>query len=99
MRHANQPSGSRKKNSVLKDVIAHHHDAVTHQSTRVRWLAQAECTAASMSRFHTLNLEQPWAPKRLEELLPPAGSGISLQYEDVLETVVRKVNETERSFL
>jgi HD-like signal output (HDOD) protein len=81
--------------SVLRDVIAHHHDAVTHQSPRVRWLAQAACAAASMSGFHTLNLEQPWEPNRIENLLPPAGSGGSLNYEDLLETVAQKMNETE----
>lgn len=81
--------------SVLRDVIAHHHDAVTYQSPRVRWLAQAACAAASMSGFHTVNLEQPWEPNRIENLLPPAGAGGSLDYEDLLETVAQKLNETE----
>jgi len=85
--------------SVLRDVIAHHHDAITHQAPRVRWLAQAACAAASMSGFRTVNLDQLWEPERIESLLPPAGSGSSLQYEDLLETVARKVNETECSLV
>ena len=82
--------------SVLTDVIAHHHDAVTHQSPRVRWLAQAACVAATMSGFHTMNREEPWSPARIENMLPP---GSSLQYEDLLETIVCKVNETECGLL
>jgi HD-like signal output (HDOD) protein len=82
--------------SVLQDVIAHHHDAVTPQSPRVRWLAQAACVAASMSGFHTMNLEQPWSPAHIENMLP---AGNSLQYEDLLETIVYKVNETECGLL
>jgi putative nucleotidyltransferase with HDIG domain len=85
--------------SVLKDVIAHHHDAVSHQSPRLRWLAQAACAAASTSGFHTATPEQPWTLERLEGLLPPTGSGISLHYEDLLETIARKVNETECGLL
>lgn len=85
--------------AVLRDVIAHHHDAVTHQSPRVRWLAQASCAAASMSGFPTVSLEQPWSPDRIGDMLPPAGSGSSVPYEDLLETVARKVNETECSLL
>lgn len=81
--------------SVLRDVIAHHHDAVTRQSPRMRWLTQAACAAASMSGFHMVNLEQTWEPERIENMLPRAGSGSSLHYEDLLETVARKVNETE----
>ena len=85
--------------SVLRDVIAHHHDAVTHQAPRVRWLAQAACAAASMSGFCTVDLDQLWEPERIENLLPAAASGSSLQYEDLLETVARKVNETECSLV
>jgi HD-like signal output (HDOD) protein len=80
--------------SVLGDVIAHHHDAVTHQTPRVRWLAQAACAAASMSGFHTVNLDQLWEPERIEKTLPPAGQRVSVNYEDLLEAVARKVNET-----
>ena len=85
--------------SVLRDVIAHHHDTVTQQSPRVRWLAQAACTAASMSGFPTVRLEQPWSPERIEDMLPLAIPGSSMPYEDLLETVARKVNETECSLL
>lgn len=84
---------------VLNDVIAHHHDAIAPQSPPVRWLAQAACAAASMSGFHTLNSEQPWQPERIEHLLPPAGLGVRLQFEGLLDIVARKVNETECSLL
>ena len=85
--------------SVLSDVIAHHHDSVTPQSPPVRWLAQAACAAASMSGFHTINLEHPLDPGRIEHLLPPSGSGIRLPLEDLLHAVAQKVNETECSLL
>lgn len=84
---------------VLKDVIAYHHDAVTQQSPRMRWLAQAACAAASMTGFHTVNSAQPCDPERLESLLPPGGPGGALQLADSLDTVARKVNETECSLL
>ena len=83
--------------AVLRDVIAHHHDAVTNQPPRIRRLAQAACAAASITGFHTVCPEPPRAPACLEDMLPPAGSGMSLQFEDLLDTVARKVNETECS--
>jgi HD-like signal output (HDOD) protein len=85
--------------SVLNDVIAHHHDAITPQSPPVRWLAQAACVAASMSGFHTINSERSWEPGRIEQLLPPSGSGVRLPFEDLLHAVAQKVNETECSLL
>jgi HD-like signal output (HDOD) protein len=85
--------------SVLDDVIAHHHDAITPQSPPVRWLAQAACAAASMSGFHTIDSEQSLEPGRIEQLLPPSGSGVRLPFEDLLHAVAQKVNETECSLL
>ena len=84
---------------MLQDVIAHHHDVVTHQSPRIRWLAQAACAAASISGFHTVNSEQTLTPELLDRMVPPAGPGISLQFEDLLHTVAQKVNETECGLL
>jgi HD-like signal output (HDOD) protein len=85
--------------AVLRDVIAHHHDAVTPQQPRVRRLVQAACTAASMSGFYTAGREQAWEPERIESRLPPADSGTGLSYEELLEAVERKLNETECSLL
>jgi len=85
--------------AVLRDVIAHHHDAVTRRSPRVRRLVQAACVAASMGGFYTTGRERNWASERIEALLPPADEGAVLPYEDLLERVARKLNETECSLL
>jgi HD-like signal output (HDOD) protein len=85
--------------AVLRDVIAHHHDAVARRPPRVRRLVQAACVAASMSGFSTTGGERTWEPARIEELLPPAEPGVALPYEDLLETVARKLNETECSLV
>jgi hypothetical protein len=49
-----------------------------------------------MSGFHAMNLEESWSAACIENMLPP---GSSLQYEDLLETIVCKVNETECGLL
>ncbi|MBZ5591131.1 MAG: HDOD domain-containing protein [Acidobacteriia bacterium] len=85
--------------AVLRDVIAHHHDAIGHRTPRVRRLVQAACTAASMSGFYTTGREQTWEPARLEDVLPPAEPAVVLPYEDLMHAVMRKLNETECSLV
>ncbi|HVP46461.1 MAG TPA: HDOD domain-containing protein [Bryobacteraceae bacterium] len=85
--------------AVLRDVIAHHHDAVARRPPRVRRLVQAACVAASMSGFYTTGRERSWESKRIEDLLPRPDTRVALPYEDLLETVARKLNETECSLV
>ncbi len=83
---------------MLVDGIAHHHEAVTSETSRLRLLVQAACTAASMSGFHAVGTGDEWDPARLEALLPQGG-GLRPASDDLLKRVVLKLNQTECSLL
>lgn len=85
--------------STLRDVIGHHHDEVTYDTPRPRLLVQAACTAASVSGFHTVGSDRAWDPARIDSLLPPGGATGQVNYQEMLEAVVMKLNQTECSLL
>lgn len=84
---------------VLQDVIANHHSEVTQDALRPRLLVQAACIAASASGFHTVGREPMWDPSRIESFLPSGVHTGRLRYEDILEAVALKLNQTECSLL
>jgi len=85
--------------SVLQDVIANHHCEVIAEAPRARLLVQAACFAASASGFHTAGREPAWDPSRIKHFLPPGTHTTDLNYNEVLEAVALKLNQTECSFL
>jgi len=85
--------------TVLQDVIANHHDEVTHETPRPRLLVQAACTAASVSGFHSVGPERAWDPSRIDRLLPPGSAMSRVNYHEMLEAVALKLNQTECSLL
>jgi putative nucleotidyltransferase with HDIG domain len=58
----------------LSDVITHHHDAPSPETTRLLLLVQAACVAANMSGFHAAGAGCAWDPSRMTELLPPGNA-------------------------
>ncbi len=84
---------------VLRDVIACHHEKVTHATPRPRWLVHAACTAASIGGFPTVCAERAWDPAQIDSLLPPGRAASALNYHEMLEAVALKLNQTECSLL
>jgi len=80
---------------MLTDVIAHHHDAVSSATPRLRLLVQSACLAASMSGFHAVEPPIEWSPSRIEALLPLGQGSVRPRYEFLAETVAANVAETE----
>lgn len=85
--------------SGLVDVIAHHHDAVTPASPRVRVLVQAACTAASMSGFPALGPAREWDAARVAGLLPPDTKGLQPPLDEMQQKVTQELNLIECSLL
>ena len=85
--------------AMLQDVIANHHCEVVAEAPRARLLVQAACFAASASGFHTAGREPAWDPSRIEHLLPPGAHTGYVNYDQSLESVALKLNQTECSLL
>ena len=84
---------------ALQDVIGNHHNEATPETPRLRLLVQAACTAASVSGFHTVGIEQRWDPSRIDRLLPRGSTTGHINYHDLLEAVAIKLNQTECGLL
>jgi putative nucleotidyltransferase with HDIG domain len=84
---------------VLQDVIGNHHCEVTRESPRPRLLVQAACIAASVSGFQAVGSEPAWDSSRIDRLLPPGSSAKRLDYQEMLDAVALKLNQTECSLL
>jgi len=84
---------------ILGDVIAHHHQEVTPGTPPVRRLVEAACMAADMNGFYTVGTGVDWEPERIERLLLLTGDSPGIQFENLAEEIVRKVNQTECSLL
>lgn len=84
---------------ALVDAIGHHHDEVTHETPRTRLLVQAACTAASISGFHAVGPERMWDPARIDSLLPAGSAATRLNYQEMVDAVALKLNQTECSLL
>lgn len=84
---------------VLRDVIGYHHEEVTQETPRLRLLVQAACTAASIGGFPAVGPQQAWDPARIDSFLPSGRVAYQLNYHEMLEAVVLKLNQTECSLL
>lgn len=85
--------------SGLMDVIAHHHDAVTPESPKVRVLVQAACSAASMGGFSAVGPPREWDSARVAGLLPQDPNGLQPPLEDMQQRVAQELNLIECSLL
>src|SRR4029077_18561540 len=64
-------------------VIAHHHDAASPETPRLRLLVQGACVAANMSGFHAAGKGWAWEPRRLADMLP-SGNARLLPPDEVM---------------
>lgn len=85
--------------SGLTDVIAHHHDAVTPGSPKVRVLVQAACSASSMAGFSAAGPPREWDTRRVLGLLPQDPRGLQPPLEEMQHRVVQELNLIECSLL
>ncbi len=85
--------------SGLIDVIAHHHDAATPESPKVRLLVQAACCASSMSGFSAAGPAREWDSASLAGLLPVDPKGLQPPLVDMQQKVAQELNLIECSLL
>jgi putative nucleotidyltransferase with HDIG domain len=85
--------------SGLIDVIAHHHDAATPESPKVRVLVQAACTASSMAGFSAAGPPREWDPAHITRLLPQDPPNLQPPLVDMQQKVTQELNLIECSLL
>jgi HD-like signal output (HDOD) protein len=83
----------------LIDIIARHHEDPVPESPGQRLVVQAACTAASISGFRAAGHPAEFDPAPIDRLLPRKRNGAGPNYQDLLESVALKLNQTECSLL